>query len=126
MRHGCIAAVVACLALAGCGVINSLTSGFSSGLGAEQVTTDIIVIKSSPRFSTEDVLLKAAQTTKTAGSTHFKLISADAVGRPLDVANPAAPPPSTAAGSPAVIRPGQDTYIRVLRLDPGQEAPSGY
>jgi len=116
--------------LGGC-TMGDLNFGLSSGgLVAEQMTTDIFGIKSNPNASTEDVLIKAAQTTKSIGATHFKLISADDVGRPLDVGIPGGPSSPTGAMTTATasasIRPGRDTYIRVLRLAPGQEPPGGY
>jgi len=123
------AIVAATFALAGCSM-SDLNFGSAGGLVAEQMTTDIFGIKSTPNASTEDVLFKAAQTTKSVGATHFKLISADDAGRPLDVggagttSSPAAS--MTTSTASASIRPGRDTFIRVLRLAPGQEPPSGY
>ena len=124
-----IAAAVAGLALAGCS-LGELNFGSSGGVVSEQMTTDIFGIKSSPNASNEDVLLKAAQTTKSAGATHFKVISAADVGRPLDVMKQgdertAGSPYSPSTGS-TVIKPGQDAYIRVLRLAPGQQPPGGF
>src|SRR5215470_14421889 len=107
MRLWVIAAVT--LVLAGC-TISDLNFGSSGGLVSEQMTTDIFGIKSNPNASTEDVLLKAAQTTKSIGASHFKLISADDAGRPLDVGSPgaASAPAAAATGSAAsaTIRPG--------------------
>jgi len=126
MGQRVVAAGAVCLALAACtmGDLNLGNFGSFGGSGGvtehEQMTPDIFGIRSSPNASNEDVLLKAAQTTRSVGGTHFKLISADDAGRPLEAAS------SGAAATSATIRPGQDTYIRVLRLAPGQEPPGGY
>ena len=127
MRSWIIAPVAMVLGACSMGDFNF---GSPGGLVTEQMNTDIFGIKSNPNASTEDVLLKAAQTTKSMGASHFKLISADEVGRPLDTGSPSgtsspAAPVTTATAS-ASIRPGRDTYIRVLRLPSGQEPPSGY
>ncbi|MFO1185745.1 MAG: hypothetical protein U1E56_13320 [Bauldia sp.] len=64
----------------------------------------------------DDVLMKAAQTTKDAGATHFiVLASTDSAAR----AAPAGAKPGDAA------RPAQDVLIRVLTVGNGQQAPIG-
>jgi hypothetical protein len=122
------------ISLGACTLAN-VNFGGSEGPVVEQMTTNIFGIKSSASATVESVLLKAAQTTKKVGATHFKLISADDAGRPLDVTTQgSANSPAEAragqsyAGTPASpsIKPGQDTYIRVFRLMPGQEPPAGY
>ena len=112
---------IAAAALAGCS-LGEFKFGGSESAPVEQLAADIVAIKSTPNASTEDVLLKAAQTARSAGASHFKLISAADVGRPTDSSRTGALPQSA---SPT-IRPGQDTYIRLLRLPSGQEPPGGY
>jgi hypothetical protein len=116
------------ISLGACTLAN-VNFGGSEGPVVEQMTTNIFGIKSSASATVESVLLKAAQTTKKVGATHFKLISADDAGRPLDVTT------QGSANSPAELcrHPGlpfyqawADTYIRVFRLMPGQEPPAGY
>lgn len=76
------------------------------------------------------VLLKAAETTKANGGTHFILISAADASSTVEISTPGTmntsvhgrtafttySPPTTST----MIKPGQDAYIRVLRLAPGQ------
>src|SRR5262245_28712522 len=56
--------------------------GFTGGVAAEQVTADVYRIKSrgnayTAQSTVQDyVLLKAAETAKSAGATHFVMISA--------------------------------------------------
>jgi hypothetical protein len=81
------------------------------------------------------VLLKAAETTQAAGGTHFQIISASDASRASTivsggsttttvVGNQAFTSGSTAVAQ-TVIKPGEDVYIRVLKLTPGQQAQQG-
>jgi hypothetical protein len=81
------------------------------------------------------VLLKAAETTKSVGATHFQMISATDATQQEIVSTPGTmntsvyggtafttyTPPSTSV----LNKPGQDVYIRVLRLPGGQQSPAG-
>ncbi|SRR5712691_8327558 len=134
MRQWVIAALAAGLALAGCS-IRDLDFGLSGGVAAEKMTADVFRIRSrADSMTPQDVLLIAAQTAKGAGATHFKLISADDASRqldgtPLDVNPSAVGRPAISTATPPTtstsIKPGQDVYIRVLRLAPGEQAPGG-
>jgi hypothetical protein len=115
--------------------------GFSGGVAAEQMTADVFRIKSRGNAYTDQttvqdyVMLKAAETTKSAGATHFQLISANDASRQDVITTPGSvntsvvgqtaistyTPPTTST----MIKPGQDAYIRVLRLTPGQQPPAG-
>jgi hypothetical protein len=108
-KHG-IAAL--CIALSGCG-INYQDTG---GAAAQQMAADTFRISGradayTGNITIEDyILLKAAETTKAAGFSHFKLISPTEASRgSFSIAN-------LKRGTPAdpAIQPGQDTYIRVL------------
>jgi hypothetical protein len=129
MRRWIIAALAAAFVLAGCGSRNQ-GIGFAGPVGAEQLTPNIFKIKSRETTTVQDVLLKAAETAKGAGGTHFKLINSSDANRQVDPTNPGGIPSAavtaTAPSSPpATIKPGQDTYIRVLQFAPGDQVPGG-
>ena len=134
MRQWVITVLSAGLALAGCAARNG-NMEFSGGVAAEQMSADVFRIKSSGNVRTEDVLLIAAETTKGAGATHFKLISANDASPQVDFTTPGSVTPSVggrpadssnpSATTSATIKPGRDAYIRVLRLAPGQQPPGG-
>jgi hypothetical protein len=75
------------------------------------------------------VLLKAAETTRAAGATHFQIVSEADASRASTIVTPGTSTTSfvgqqayttTSPGSvDTVIKPGQDVYIRVLKLPPG-------
>ena len=82
------------------------------------MSTDIVSIKSNPSASTEDVLLKAAQTAKRVGASHFKLITAAEVGKPADATGTGTAPSNNRA-----------TLLgsrRSLELDLGKTPTFGY
>jgi hypothetical protein len=115
--------------------------GFSGGVAAEQVTADTYRIKARGNAYTQSttvqdyVLLKAAETTKAAGATHFALVGANDASRATTITTPGTMNTSVVGNtafttySPGstdtYIKPGQDAYIRVMRLPPGQAAPPG-
>lgn len=80
-------------------------------------------------------MLKAAETARNAGGTHFMMISAEDASRTGAYVMPGQAQTSfngnvatTTYSPPTAIpihKPGQDTYIRVLRLTPGQTPPPG-
>lgn len=67
----------------------------------------------------DDVLLKAAQTTKEAGATHFIVLASS------ESAATATPIGNRPKGAEAGGRPAQDVLIRVLTVAPGAQAPIG-
>ena len=80
-------------------------------------------------------LLKAAETTKAAGGTHFAIISATDASSSGAVTTAGHAQTSFVGNtayttfSPgnvyAYVKPGQDTYIRVFTIAPGQAPPPG-
>jgi hypothetical protein len=141
MYRWAIVALAAGLALAGCGT-RYQDMGFAGGVAAEQMTTDVFRIKSrgnayTARTTVQDyVLLKAAETTKSVGGTHFQLISADDASSKVSITTPGTANSSVSGGTAfttyappttsTFIKPGQDAYIRVLRLPPGQQAAGAF
>lgn len=135
MRVLAIFVVAACLA--GCAT-KYQDMGFTGGVAAEQVMADTWRIRARGNAYTGNatiqdyVLLKAAETTQAAAGTHFQIISSADASRASTivsgggttttvVGNQAFTSGSTAVAD-TVIRPGQDVYIRVLKLTPGQQA----
>ena len=135
--------VVACLTatmLCACGT-RYQDMGFSGGVEAQRITADTyrIVARGNAYTASTAIqdyaLLKAAETTKEAGGSHFLIISA-ADSTKVEVGQTPSTLQTNVYGRTAVstyspgatytmIKPGQDAYIRVLRLTPGQPAPSG-
>jgi hypothetical protein len=126
--------------LAGCAT-RYQEMGLMGGVAAEQMSADVFRIKSRGNGYTDAttvqdyVLLKAAETAKSIGGTHFQVISAADATRQQVVSTPGTvntsvygnaalttyTPPSTSI----MNKPGQDVYIRVLRLPPGNQPPAG-
>ena len=114
--------------------------GFTGGVAAEQVTADTWRIRARGNAYTgsatvqDFVLLKAAETTQAAGGTHFQIITAADASRASTIVTGGGST-TTFSGNTAfttsgpvvadtVIKPGQDVYIRILKLPPGQ-SPAG-
>lgn len=131
---------VGLLALAACGT-NYQEMGFSGGVSAEQVTADTyrIIARGNGYTSNTTIqdyaLLKAAETTKQAGATHFLVVSAANASSRGSVTTPGSAQ-TTFSGNVAYttyqpgqthefVRPGQDAYIRVVRLRQGEAPPAG-
>jgi hypothetical protein len=115
--------------------------GFTGGVVAEPVMTDVYRIVArgngytSPDRVQDFTLLKAAETTLAAGGNYFAILSeADRT------AIASGQTPSTASTSIVghtafttvspgvsynVVKPGEATLIRVLRLRPGEPPPTG-
>jgi hypothetical protein len=114
--------------------------GFMGGVVAEQMSADVFRIKARGNAYTEKstvgdyMLLKAAETAKNAGGTHFQVISATDASKNQVVNSPGSvntsvygntafttysPPSST-----VLFKPGQDAYIKVLRLPTGEPPPA--
>jgi hypothetical protein len=140
--HGTIAFVITLgLLLAGCGT-KYQEMGFTGGVSAEQITKDTYRIVARGNGNTRSTtiqdyaLLKAAETTKDAGATHFVIISAADATTAATVVVPGTST-TTFSGNTAyttrsagyvdnIIKPGQDVHIRVLKLAPGQQMPGAY
>ena len=122
------------VALGGCAT-KYQEMGFSGGVAAQQITADTWRIQSRGNAYTgaatvqDYVLLKAAETTQSAGGTHFQIVSAADASRASTIVTPGSSS-TTFVGNQAftstlpssvdtVIKPGQDVYIRVLKLPAG-------
>ncbi|MEY9987474.1 hypothetical protein ABH995_006811 [Bradyrhizobium yuanmingense] len=106
--------------------------GFTGGVAAQQITADTWRIQSRGNAYTgaatvqDYVLLKAAETTQSAGGTHFQIVSAADASRASTIVTPGSST-TTLVGNQAfttsspgsvdtVIKPGQDVFVRVLKL----------
>jgi hypothetical protein len=113
--------------------------GFSGGVASEQLTANTFRIQARGNGYTnattvqDFTLLKAAETTKEHGGTHFVIISATNATDTDTIETPGTAQ-TTFAGNSAFttynpgtsitfIKPGQDAYIRVLNVKQGQTAP---
>jgi hypothetical protein len=132
--------ILSLLWLAGCAT-KYQDMGFSGGVASEQVTSDTFRIVTRGNGYTnattiqDYTLLKAAETAKQNGGTHFLLISAaDASSTGQYVM--AGTSQTTFAGNTAFttstpgtvttfVKPGQDAYIRIINVKPGQAPPAG-
>jgi hypothetical protein len=115
--------------------------GFTGGVATEQMSADVFRIKSrgngyTDKSTVQDyVLLKAAETTKSAGGTHFQVINASDATEQQIVTTPGTANTSvygstafttyTPVSTSVINKPGEDVYIRVLRLTRGQQPPAG-
>jgi hypothetical protein len=80
-------------------------------------------------------LLKAAETTIDAGGSHFVVISAADASRAGAFTTPSTIQTTVSGGTAystytpgsttTFIKPGQDTYIRIVRLNAGERPPPG-
>jgi hypothetical protein len=134
------AALAAAILLAGCGT-KYQEMGLSGGVSAQRMTSDVVRISARGNAYTSNTkiqdyaLLKAAETTKEMGGTHFAVISAADASRVGTVTTPGVAQTSvtgnlvtttyTPGSTDTFIKPGQDAYIRVLRIKPGSPPPPG-
>ncbi len=115
--------------------------GFSGGVSAQQMTANTFRIVArgngytgSPQVQ-DYTMLKAAETTKQIGGTHFLVVSAEdasSVGRfttPGQAQTTFAGNTAYTSYSPAqvhnIFKPGQDAYIRVITVRPDERPPPG-
>jgi len=138
----CILAIISAISLVACSTPYQ-EIGFAGGVSAFPMTADVYRIEArgngyTKRTKMQDfTMLKAAETARAAGASHFMMISAaDASstgtivtpGQAQTTFNPYTNTASTTYSPATAIpinKPGQDTYIRVLRIPPGQQAPPG-
>jgi hypothetical protein len=115
--------------------------GFAGGVSAQQMTADTFRITArgngyTNRTAIQDyVFLKAAETTKQSGATHFSIISAEDASTAGSIESPGHARTSVVGNtayttySPGMvhqfIKPGQDSYIRIFTLQPGSRPPPG-
>ena len=129
------------LILAGC-TTKYQEMGFTGGVSAQQITSDTFRISARGNGSTgkttiqDYALLKAAETTKSAGGTHFIVVSAADASSASTIVTPGTST-TTFSGNTAytirspgsvdnIVKPGQDVYIRVLKLAPGQQVQGSF
>lgn len=115
--------------------------GLTGGVAAQQMTASTFRITARGNGYTssttiEDyMVLKAAETTKQVGGTHFLIVSAADASRTNYIAT-ASQARTTVVGNSAyttytpgsvygVFKPGQDAYIRVVTVSPGAPPPQG-
>jgi hypothetical protein len=135
-----IALTLLLLALGGCSTPYQ-DMGFRGGVAAQRMTTDTYRIVARGNAYTgglaiqDYTLLKAAETTKQAGATHFVIIRAADASRIGAFATPGQMQTSVVGNTayttymPGMvhpyIKPGQDTYIQVFTIRAGQRPPTG-
>ncbi len=132
--------LVAALAFGGCAT-QYQEMGFSGGVAAERMTADTYRISARGNGYTghttiqDYMVLKAAETTKQSGGTHFFIISAADASSAGYVATPGQARTSFSGNTAYTtytpgtvhqfIKPGQDAYIRVLTVPSGAQPPAG-
>ena len=126
------------LLIAGCSTPYQ-NMGFGGGVEAQQVTADTYRILSRGNAYTSKTkiqdytLLKAAETTRQAGGTHFVIMGGEDASRAIYLSTPGTAT-TTYSGNRAytsfdpgsvdkLIKPGQDTIIKVLNVGAGQRPP---
>jgi hypothetical protein len=138
MRVG--VAALAVLGLVGCSTPYQ-TMGFSGGVEAQQMTANTFRIVARGNGFTnaitiqDYVALKAAETTRQAGGTHFMVISASDASSAGYVSTPGHMQTSVIGNTAystynpgstyQILKPGQDAYIRVINVPAGQNPPGG-
>lgn len=135
-----IAPIVICLLVAGCAT-KYQDMGFTGGVAAQQMTSNTFRIVSRGNGYTgqtqiaDYTMLKAAETAKQHGATHFLVVSASdassqgqivtgGTSQTRFVGNTAYTT-YTPAQMHSFVRPGQDTYIRIIAVKPGEPPPQG-
>jgi hypothetical protein len=126
--------------LAGCSTPYQ-AMGFLGGVEAQQITANTFRIVARGNGYTggttiqDYTILKAAETTKQMGATHFQIISASDASSAGHIVTPGQMQTSVVGNtayttySPSTVhqyvKPGQDTYIRVVKIGQGQMPPHG-
>ena len=131
---------LAILALAACSTPYQ-EMGFSGGVSAQQMTSDTFRIQARGNGYTgstavqDYLMLKSAETTLQNGGTHFIVVDAANASNASQIVT-GGTAHTTFVGNTAttsynppmvhnIFKPGQDAYIRVLNVGPGQAVPSG-
>ena len=138
--HKVVSAAVVGLTLMGCGT-KYQDMGFTGGVAAKQMSADVFRIEARANSYTgkntvqDYMLLKAAETTKSAGKTHFILINSTDASSTASIVNEGSATTrfngntAETTYSPATVshffKPGADAYIRVISILPGKETPAG-
>jgi hypothetical protein len=135
-----IAVLLVAIGLTGCAT-KYQEMGFSGGVSAQQITQDTFRIVARGNGYTagttvqDYALLKAAETTKQMGGTHFAVVSAANASTTGSITTPGTAQTSVIGNTAFTtynsgttvnfIKPGQDVYIRVLKVPPGSPTPPG-
>lgn len=135
-----VALMTISLSLMGCAT-RYQEMGFAGGVTAQQLTADtwrIVARGNGYAGSTrvqDFILLKAAETTRTAGGKYFVINASKDASRRDTTVTPASAETQFVGNSAYTtfkpesvntnIMPGQDTYMQVLRLPPGAQPPPG-
>ncbi len=135
-----LALMMICLLVAGCAT-KYQDMGFAGGVAAQQMTSNTFRIVSRGNGYTgqtqvaDYTMLKAAETTKQNGATHFLIVSASDASSQGQIVTGGTAQTSfvgntaytnyTPAQVHSFVRPGQDTYIRILSVKPGEAPPQG-
>jgi len=135
-----VAVAVLALSLGACST-KYQDMGFTGGVAAEQITADTWRIIARGNAYTggtriqDFILLKAAETTKAAGGTHFVISGSQDASRQGAITTPATAQTTFSGGSAfttfspgsvyTYVKPGQDAYVRVLSIPPGAQPPPG-
>lgn len=132
--------IILALIVAGCSTPYQ-DMGFTGGVLAQQMTSNTYRIVARGNGYTagttvqDYTVLKAAETAKKAGATHFAIISASDASSTGHVTTPGHAQTSFVGNTayttytPGMVhqyvRPGQDVYIRVFSMPAGQQPPQG-
>jgi hypothetical protein len=135
------AVLLSALALTGACATKYQDMGFTGGVAAEQLTVNtwrILARGNGYTSSTQIqdfVLLKAAETTKSAGGTHFiagysqdmtrRVEFSTAPGAVTTFNGNMAFTTFTPGTTQTFIKPGQAVYIQVVSITPGTAVPAG-
>jgi hypothetical protein len=139
MHRPAIAIVLAAL-VGGCSTPYQ-EMGFTGGVSAQPITADTyrISARGNGYTNSTDVqdytLLKAAETTKAAGGTHFLVVSsANASSRSIgqtsgsvstQIIGRTAYSTYTPGVTYEIAKPGEDAYIKIVNVSPGGTPPPG-
>jgi hypothetical protein len=132
--------VVAGMTLLGCAT-KYQEMGFTGGVSAQQITADTWRIIARGNAYTggtqiqDYVLLKAAETTKSVGGTHFIIGSSQDASSQGAIVTPGTAHTTYGGGvafttfNPgsvhSYVKPGQDAYVRVMNVPAGSRPPAG-
>ena len=131
--------VIACACVLGACSTKYQDMGFTGGVSAQPVTTDIYRIQARGNAYTASstiqdfYLLKAAETTIAAGGTHFLIVGGEnqtsvSTGQTAGYASTSvvghtAFTTYTPGATYNIVKPGQDVMIKVLHLQVGEKPP---
>lgn len=131
---------IAAVAFAGCAT-KYQDMGFSGGVAAHQMASDLFRIEArgngyTGRNVVQDyMLLKAAETTKSNGHTHFRVVDQGDASSTAAIVTPGSAQTNfsgrsayttfTPATVTPIFKPGADAFIKVFTVQTGQQPPAG-